>query len=88
MAEESRSHSGDSHDPNIVDSAFSNDDGKQDEPIREVGGGVAAEGDADVGKTGEQQLEKSNTARSDRDPKLVYLLCLPFFAEETNQPHR
>jgi len=93
MAEDDRSisHSGDSHDPNKVDSAFNSEDVKQNGPIREVRGGIANERDVDLEETGQQPLEKSRTARSDtsqRDPKLVYLCCLPFFAEETNQPHR
>jgi hypothetical protein len=72
----------DSHDPNKVVSAFNSEDVRQDGPMREVRGSSTNERDVDL-ETGQQPLEKSRTATSDtsqRDPKLVYLSCLPFFA--------
>ena len=85
------SHRGNSHDHDKVDSAFNSEDVKQDGLIREVRGDIANERDSRLEETGQQPLEKSRTARSDtsqRDPKLVHLCCLLFFAEETNQPYR
>jgi len=83
-------YNGDSHDSNKVASVFNSKDMKQDGLIREVRGGIANERDG-LEEIGQQPLEKSSTTKPDisqRDPKLVYLYCLPFFAEGTNQPHR
>jgi hypothetical protein len=93
MAEQDQptSHSGASHDPIKAHSTFNSEGVKQDGPIHEVRGGIATEPDVGLEETDQQPVEKSTAARPDtsqRDPKLVHLCCLPFYAGETNQPHR
>ena len=73
---QSTSHSGDSHDPNKVNSASNGEEDKEDGRIRKVKGDIANERDVGLEETGQQALEKSPTARSEtsqRDPKLVRL---------------
>jgi hypothetical protein len=83
--DQATSQSGDPHDLIKADSAFSSEDSKQNGPLHEIRRSITNERDVGLEETDQQRLEKSKTAGSNtsqRDPKLVHLRCLIFFAKK------
>ena len=84
MSEQDQSSS---QDLEKADSGFNSEEVKENGVRR----GTANDRDVALTENGQQALEMPGTAESDsseRDPKLVYICCLPFFAKETDKSHR